>query len=210
MRLATVVAVMLTLSMSAFAKRPSLSAKEKESVKKECRKEAKKLAKEAKKKGFEFEQTGLPENLIYDFLCEVKLNGMQQEVGTADNSQSRGKARRYANTMAAREFAQKQSQTIKGKLTGMMTDEETEAIDRYVDQFEARYAMQIAGMLKVGYSQYRKNDDGTVDMEIHYLIDPENCQQLKLAAARQALELQKLNQEWAQKISDALNDVDEE
>lgn len=210
MRLATVVAIMLTLTMSAFAKKPSFTAKEKEKIEKEYKKDAKRLAKEAKKQGYQFEQTGLPENLIYNVLCDAKLNGLQEQIGTAEKSQSRSKARQYAKTMAAREFAQEQSSTIKGKLDGMSTNEETEAVDRFVDQFEARYAMQIAGMLKVGYSKYRNNDDGTVDMEIHFLIDPENCQQIRMAAARQALELQKLNQEWAQRISDALKDVEEE
>lgn len=183
-----------------------MSAKEKEKIEKENMKEAKKLAKQYKKEGWKFEQVGLPESLICKFLNEEQIGGLEQLVGTAENSASRSKARTYIKTKTANEYAQDQSSVFKGKLNGMNTIEEEDAEERFVKQWEARYAMEIAGMLKVGYSIYRKNDDGSVEMEIHYLVDPSASQQAKIAAAKQTIELQKINQEWAKRISEALED----
>lgn len=208
LKLFTVLTLMLAVSAGAYAKAPRLSAKEREKIEKENQKEAKKLAKEKKKEGWKFEQTGLPENIIADFLNKKEIDGLEELEGTAENSASRSKARKYIKTNAANSYAQEQSQVFKGKLNGMEDGNEEDADEKFVKQWEGRYAMEVAGILKVGYSIYKKNDNGTVDMEIHFLIDPDGAHQAKLAATKYAIEKQKLNQEWAEKISEALSDID--
>lgn len=208
LKLFTVLTLVLAVSAGAYAKAPRLSAKEREKIEKENLKAAKKLAKQMKKEGWKFEQTGLPENIIADFLDKQEIDGLEELEETAENSASRSKARSYIKTKAANNYAQSQSQVFKGKLNGMNVGNEEDADEKFVKQWEGRYAMEVAGILKVGYSIYKKNDNGTVDMEIHFLIDPEASHQAKLSAARQAIELQKINQEWAEKISEALSDID--
>lgn len=204
----TVIFLVGAVTAGAYARTPRLSAKEREKIEKENMKEAKKLAKQLKKEGWKIEQTGLPENVIADFLNAKELKGLETLEETAEYSSSRSKARSYIKTKAANAYAQEQSQVFKGRLNGMESGDEEDAEEKFVKQWEGRYAMEVAGILKVGYSQYKKNDDGTVDMEIHFLIDPEAAHNAKLSAAKYAIEVQKLNQEWADKISEALSDID--
>lgn len=207
LKLFTAMMLMLAVSAGVYAKAPRMSVKEREKIEKENLKEAKKLAKQYKKEGWKIEQTGLPENVIADFLNSKELKGLETYEETAENSASRSKARSYIKTKAANSYAQEQSQVFKGRLNGMSTEEETDAEDKFVKQWEGRYAMEVAGILKVGYSRYKKNDDGSVDMEIHFLIDPEAAHNAKISAAKYAIEVQKLNQEWADAISEALSDI---
>lgn len=208
LKLFTVLTLMLAVSAGAYAKAPRLSAKEREKIEKANLKAAKTKAKELKKKGWEFEQPDLPENLIADFLNKQKIYGLKALEETAENSASRSKARSYIKTKAANNYAQEQSGVFVGKLNGMESGDEEDADEKFVKQWEARYATEVAGILNVGYSIYKKNDNGTVDMEIHFLIDPEAAHQAKLTAAKYAIEKQKLDQEWADNISKILSDID--
>lgn len=208
LRLLTVIVLVLAVTADAYARTPRLSTKEREKIEKEIKKKAKKTAKEMKKKGWEFEQTGLPEDIIAKFMMATEIDGLQTIEETAEYSASRSKARSYIKTKAANAYAQEQSQVFKGRLNGMESGNEEDADEKFVKQWEGRYAMEVAGILKVGYSMYKKNDDGTVDMEIHFLIDPEAAHNAKLSAAKYAIEVQKLNQEWADAISEALSDID--
>lgn len=210
LRILTVVGLILTFSLGSVAAPKRLSTKEREKITKEKTKEAKKLAKEYKKQGWIIEQTGSPENVIANFLISQEIDGLESTIGTAEGSASRSKARSYIKLKVANEYAQEQSGIFKGIATGMDSGDELDSEEKFVKQWESRYAMEIAGILKVGYSKYKKNDDGTIDMEIHYLIDPENAHAAKLSAARHAIEIQKLNQEWADNISKRLNDINPE
>lgn len=206
----TVLALIFTVTAGAYAKAPNISAKEREKIEKQNLKAAKKVVKEKKKAGWVFEQTGMPEDIVAKFMNSRDIQGLEELQGTAENSASRSKARSYIATKTANEYAQAQSIVLKGKLNGMDTGNEEEINEEFVRQWEGRYAMEVAGILKIGYSMYRKNDNGTVDMEIHYLVDPENAHAAKLSAARNALERQKLKQEWADAISKALSDIEPE
>lgn len=208
LKLFTALTLVLAVSAGAYAKAPRLSAKEREKIEKENQKEAKKQAKEKKKKGWECEQLGSPETLILEFLNAKKLNGLQTKIETVEHSVSRSKARKFAREKAANILAQELSEVIKGEVTGMGSMEEQEAEERFVDQMMSKYAAEIAGMLELHCSFYKKNDDGTVDMEVYFLVDADSAQGAKLKAAKQALEKLKLNQEWADKISEALADID--
>lgn len=208
LRLLTVIVLVVAVTAGAYARTPRLSSKEREKIEKEIKKKAKKTAKEIKKKGWVFEQTGLPEDIIAKFMMSTEIDGLQTIEETAEYSASRSKARSYIKTKAANVYAQEQSGVFKGLLDGMESGNEEDADEKFVKQWEGRYAMEVAGILKVGYSIYKKNDDGTVDMEIHFLIDPEAAHNAKLSAAKYAIEVQKLNQEWADKISKKLSDID--
>lgn len=80
-----------------------------------------------KKEGWKFEQTGLPENLIADFLNKRDMNRLEALEETAENSASRSKARSYIK--AANNYDQSQSQMFKGKLNGMDTGNNAHGVD---------------------------------------------------------------------------------
>jgi hypothetical protein len=210
-KLVNVIAVlflMVAMTGEISAKAPNISSKEREKIEKECQKEAKKIAKNIKKAGWTIEETGLPETIIANYLEKQRIDGLETLVGTAEQSASRSKARSYIKTKTANEYAQEQSGVFKGKLDGMDKSSEEDAEEKFIKQWEGRYAMEVAGLIKIGYTQYRKNDNGTVDMEIHFLVDPESAHAAKLAAAKYAIEEQKLDQEWANNISEALKDIE--
>lgn len=201
------IAVLLTMTMalSAEAKKPSYSEKEKAKIEKEARKEAKKTAKELKKEGWNTEQSGLMEYIIARHIIKRDVEGLREIQGTSVDKKTRSLCRKQIQIDVPNAYAKEQSQVVKGVIVNKDKNKDGEESEDFVSEYETRMAMEIAGELQESYSIYRKNQDGTYDMQIYYLIDPETAHAAKLRAAKYSMEIQKLDEEWRKSISDAIN-----
>lgn len=94
---------------------------------------------------------------------------------------------------------------MKGVLDGKDRSIEEETSEDFINTFEGRYAMEVAGELVESYSIYRKNYNGTYDMQIFYLVDPQKAHAAKIRAAKYAMELEELDEQWCKKISERVN-----
>lgn len=205
-----IVLFMATAIIPATAKKQVLTEKEQAKIEKQAEKEAKKVAKQLKKQGWQIEQTGLMENIIGRHIAKMQLDNLQERVGTAVDRKTRSGCRKQIQNDVANAYARENSGVVKGKVSGkdrFIGEDETED---FIGQYETRLAMEIAGELTESYSLYKKNPDGTYDMMIYYLVNPENSHAAKVRAARYAMEIQKLDEEWCNSIMDAINSDDEE
>lgn len=207
--LTRIVALSLVLILGAGAsmaqqqqKNPTLTAKELKKIDKENAKKAKKICKDKKKQKWLFEQTGTPEDIITRHLTRMTTEGLEEKVATATGRKSRSLARKQIGVDVANEYAQEQSLVMKGEILGQdgeFTDADAEGYRR---QFQGKYASDIRGEIVESYSLYRKNGDGTYDMEVYFLIDPAKAQASKLRAMRYALERAEMSDKLAQRIRD--------
>lgn len=202
--------LMAAAVIPATAKKPVLSEKEQAKIEKEAEKEAKKTAKEKKKEGWKIEQTGLMENIIARHIVKRETEGLQEKNGAATDRKSRSGCRKQILNDVSNEYAREVSQVIKGEITSKDRFRDGDEAEDFIGQYEARLAAEIAGELVESYSLYKKNPDGTYDMEIHYFVDPDRAHAAKLRAARNTMEIQKLDEEWRKSISDAINGTKDE
>lgn len=202
--LATVIAMVAVL-FTAAAKKPALTEKEKAKIEKQAEKEAKKVAKELKKEGWKVEQSGLMESVIARHMAKLEIQGLREIIGSATDKKTRSMCRKQIQIDVPNAYAKEQSQVVKGVVTNKDRNKDGDESEDFIGEYETRLAMEIAGELVESYSLYRKNPDGSYDMQIYYLVDPEQAHAAKLRAAKHAMELQKLDDEWRQSISDAIN-----
>lgn len=184
-----------------------LSAKEKAKIEKEAAKDGKRTAKELKKEGWKIEQTGLMENIITRHIVRMQTEGLQERPGAAFGKKTISGCRKQIINDVSNAFAREQSQMIKGVITTKDRFKDSDESENFLGEYEARLATEIAGELMESYSLYRRNDDGTYDMRIYYIVDPEKAHAAKMRAARYSMELEKLDEEWRKSISDAINNA---
>lgn len=202
--------LMAATVIPATAKKPFLSEKEQAKIEKAAEKEAKKTAKEKKKEGWKVEQTGLMENIIARHIVKRETEGLQDKIGAANGLKGRSSCRKKIRNDVSNEYARDVSEVIKGVVNSKDRHLDGDEAEDFISQYETRLAAEIAGELVESYSLYKKNPDGTFDMEIHYFIDPDRAHAAKLRAARNTMELQKLDEEWCKSISDAINGTRDE
>lgn len=202
--------LMAATVIPATAKKPFLSEKEQAKIEKAAEKEAKKTAKEKKKEGWKVEQTGLMENIIARHIVKRETEGLQEKNGAATDHKSRSGCRKQILNDVSNAYAREVSQVIRGEITPKDRFRDGDEAEDFIGQYETRLAAEIAGELVESYSLYKKNPDGTFDMEIYYFIDPDRAHDAKLRAARNSMELQKLDEEWCKSISDAINGTRDE
>lgn len=208
---AMVVALMIVGAViPATAKKPVFTEKEQAKIEKQAEKEAKKTAKVLKKEGWKIEQTGLMESIIARHMIKLQLDGLQEKIGAATDRKTRSGCRKQILNDVSNAYAREQSQIVKGVITSKDRFRDGDEAEDFIGEYEARLASEIAGELIESYSLYKKNTDGTYDMQIYYLVDPERAHAAKLRAARNAMEIQKLDEEWRKSISEAINDTEDE
>lgn len=193
-------------SLDTVAKRPNLTPKQIEKIEKEQKKIAKQIAKERTKDGWKIEQPTTMESAMAEHNVNVKVNGLEQMVQASTGKKSRSICRKQIQIDAPNAYAKKESQVIVGEVVNkdrMMEDDESE---NFIAEYTAKLAKEVAGDLQESFSLYRKNPDGTYDMEIYYVIDPEAAHAAKIKAAKALNELQKLDDEWKRKIIENLED----
>lgn len=203
-------ALLIISSVVTMAAKTTYTDKQKEKIRKECVKEAKKLAKQYKKEGWKMEQAGLMENVIADFLYQTRAEGLKQRVGSSEAKKTRSMCRKQIEIDVPNAYAKEQSQIIKGKIINEDRSKDGYETEDFIADYETRLAMEIAGDLRVGYTLYKKNPDGTYDMMSYFLVDPDTAHAAKLRAAKHAAQLHKLDREWMDSISKTINDQEDE
>lgn len=176
--------LMAATVIPATAKKPFLSEKEQAKIEKAAEKEAKKTAKEKKKEGWKVEQTGLMENIIARHIVKRETEGLQEKNGAVTDHKSRSGCRKQILNDVSNAYAREVSQVIRGEITSKDRFRDGDEAEDFIGQYETRLAAEIAGELVESYSLYKKNPDGTFDMEIYYFIDPDRAHDAKLRAAR--------------------------
>lgn len=146
--LLAIIMLIMSSTLSAEAKRPALSPKEKAQIEKEAFKEAKKTAKDLKKQGWIIEQTGIMENILCRHLVQLRTYGLEEQSGSAENKKSRSICRKKILNDVSNDYARKQSQVVAGKLTTEDVIDDEEEMEKFVGEYTARLAKEIAGELK--------------------------------------------------------------
>lgn len=191
--------------MNTNAQKPNLSPKEIAKIEKEAKKTAKKKAKELAKDGWKIEQSTTLEEAIAKHNASIKENGLTEKLGTANGMKTRSICRKKIEVDVPKSYAQSQSIVLKGVLDGKDRNVEEDTSEDFINAFEGKYAMEVAGELVESFSIYRQNYNGTYDMQIFYLVDPEKAHAAKLRAAKYAMELEELDEQWCKKISERVN-----
>ena len=202
----TLVAIVCSMS----ARQPAMSEKQQEQARKSIVKEARKQARQKEKEGWRVEQTGLMETVIAEHREKLTIRGLEERIGTADSFKSRSLARTQCLNNAVKEYATEVSGVIKGKMVSsdVSNDDAARQAENFKGDFEQRMAAELAGELRISYSLYRKNPDGTYDMEVYYVVDPEGAHSAKLRAAKYAAELAQLDAQWVEEITRSIDDND--
>lgn len=197
-RMLVVMLVIACAMLSATANPPMLSAKEKAKIEKEVLKEAKKTSKELKKEGWKIEQTGQMESVIARHMMKVKTEGLEELIGTAFGKKNLSICRKIILSNVSLEYATKLRQVIKGGMANKDNLADGAETEDKVGNYESRIATEIAGELLESYSVYRRNSNGSFDMEIHYLISPDRAR-----AAKKHAELE-YEKEFRKSVHDAV------
>lgn len=206
----TAVLLLVAIAIPADATKPALTEKEKAKIEKQAEKEAKKAAKELKKEGWKVEQTGLMENIIARHMVKLEIEGLREVNGAATDRKTRSGCRKQILNDVSNAYAREQSQVVRGSITTKDRFRDGDEAEDFIGEYETRLASEIAGELIESYSLYKKNPDGTYDMVIYYLVDPDRAHAAKLRAARNAMEIQKLDEEWRNSIIDGINNAGED
>ena len=154
--------------------------------------------------------TGVQTCALPIYIVKRETEGLQEKNGAATDHKSRSGCRKQILNDVSNAYAREVSQVIRGEITSKDRFRDGDEAEDFIGQYETRLAAEIAGELVESYSLYKKNPDGTFDMEIYYFIDPDRAHDAKLRAARNSMELQKLDEEWCKSISDAINGTRDE
>ncbi|MDR0505982.1 MAG: hypothetical protein LBH32_04070 [Dysgonamonadaceae bacterium] len=168
---------------------------------KQVEKEAKKEAKEKEKSGWKLLEPGSLETVVKTHLLKSRYGNMTEIVGTANMKKSINLGKTTARNNAVNEYAEGEKSMVKGKITSGIIDLNENQIENLAGGFERRVVAEISGELRLSYTLYKQNKDGSYDVQTIYLVDIEAEAKAKKRAMQLALE----EAELASKYGDAIS-----
>lgn len=172
---------------------------------KQCEKDAKKRTKELEKEGWK-SMSSLPlESAITKHIMAMADKGLQEQQGVSTKTRSKNNGRQLALNSAMTQYSQKMSTDLVGKVmnnleAGLVPEAEME---QFSGAFLGETQKQIRGELKESYSMIKDLGDGTYEIQIYYLIDPEAATNAGARALEKTIEEQRLSAELAKVIRDS-------
>lgn len=181
----------------------TMSPKEKKQAQKQASKDAKKNAKELKKAGWVLNGSGSLEYAIEKHLLQTENLGgpCEEKIGNAENCKTISLGKTKAFMDAVNQFAREQRMALKAEITGQQSDIDEDQADNILNEYQARVADEIKGVLKQSYILNRKLSNGHYDIQVFYLIDNKNSARARKQALQDAIDKSELRQEWKDKIS---------
>lgn len=163
---------------------------------------AKNTAKDLKKKGYENMAPYPLEETLLQFYNEKADKGLDFQPGESVPTRSKNNARQMAQASALNSYSLSINADIKGKTNniakaGLIPEAE---VDNFESCFMAETQSQIRGDLKEMVSLCKQNPDGTYEVTIYYLVDPNAATNARARALEKAIEEQKLSNELADQV----------
>ena len=185
----------------------TMSAKEKKQAQKRASKDAKKDAKENQKAGWVLNGSGSMEFAIEKHLLNTENYGgeCEEKTGNAENCKSISLGKTKAFMDAVNSYAREQRMALKIQLTGEQSDIDEDQTDNILNEYQARVADEIKGVLKQSYILTKKLSNGHYDIQVFYLINNKNSAHARKQALQDAIDKSELRQEWKDKISKSLD-----
>ena len=184
-------------------------------LEKERKKEYKKKMKEFKKNRMKV--TGTSRSLEVALLTHYdKIDKGYEEIQViTDNCPSMNLCDRKALTDACSKYATLANSFVRGKVNSEASFDAAENKTSKTDQdkfyaaYEQKVSANLAGVLKRSFSAYKKKGK-IYTYETYYLVETDAAKSARQKAFEQALAETKANQEWANSISDFIDDKPEE
>ncbi|MDE7160008.1 MAG: hypothetical protein K2O24_04100 [Muribaculaceae bacterium] len=197
----------IMLLMALCLAMPAVHAELTSKQEKQNEKMAKNRAKDLKKKGYE-SMSSLPlESALLKHYNKMTDMGLQEVEGVSTRTKSKSNGRAMAQTDALRNYATAMSTDIAGK-NRLLAEAGVPEVEREAlsSAFLTETQTQIRGELQESYAIIKDNGDGTYEVQIMYLLNPEAATNAKARAIEKLIEEQGLQAELAKTVRETFKD----
>lgn len=174
---------------------------------KAAQKSAKKSAKEFKKDGWKFNSAGDAVSIVKNHLLKMEEygGGGVELVGNANAMRSINLGKTRAQMAAINEYCRADQMALKIRLDGMDKIIDDAQAESLINAYEGRVAAEIQGEVKHSFTVYKKNSDGTYEVQSFYILDKANAAKARIRAAKADAEFEKVAIQIAGDISKFVN-----
>lgn len=170
---------------------------------------AKKRAKDLEKQGWKTMGTLPLVNSLTKHFTATEFDGLEELQGISTRTKSKNNGRMLAQSNAMNTYAGEWESKLKGRIAQELKVEESalnsNEFEHFYGAFERLVEGEIRGELKESFSMIRENPDGTFEIQIFYLIDPDKATTARMNALTNAMKESELSQQYAEKISEFIN-----
>ncbi len=165
---------------------------------------AKTRAKEFKKKGYDVMGSLPLEAALLKHYNKVEEFEFQEFEGNSTRTKSKSNGRTMAQTDALRNYATAMQTDIAGK-NRLLADAGIPEAEReqLSTAFITETQTQVRGELQESYALIKDNGDGTYEIQIMYILNPEAATNAKARAVEKLIEEQQLQGELAKVVREA-------
>lgn len=168
---------------------------------------AKNRAKDLKKKGYDIMGSLPLEAALLKHYNKVAEFNFQEFEGNSTRTKSKSNGRTMAQTDALRNYATAMQTDIAGKNklladAGIPEAERENLSTAFITETQA----QVRGELQESYSLIKDNGDGTYEIQIMYVLNPEAASNAKARAIEKLIEEQELQADLAKAVREAFKD----
>lgn len=179
-------------------------------LKKQLKKEYKKKIKEYKKGGWKIDGTSRTiEVKLLQHYEQLNNGGNKELVGSVSTCDSKNVCRQNALNNALTYYASQAGSYVKGKVISDLFNNQSSKVPEEFDKMYAAYerlvGKEIKGEVIESYSIIKENGESN-SYDIYYLVDEVAASQARIRAFEQAAKESKIAQEYAESVSEFINE----
>jgi len=169
-----------------------------------AKKEAKTAAKQLTKDGYKLLELGDLQTQMEKYLAKTN-SGAKQIIGTAESCITVNLGKVTALNNALNEYASLEGGIVKGRITSDAANIDGDQRDNIVAAYERLLVKELKGEVQTQITLVKERN-GKFDVRLYCLVDTDSAHKARKKAMEQAMEEQKMIQEYGSQVSNWIDE----
>ena len=175
-------------------------------ISKESKKAIKTNAKQFAKEGWTLDGTGTFTSVLTTHFEKLSTGTAVEFVGTSVDKRSINLGKATARNNAINEYAEYARSMVRARINTDLIDLNEEQRENFVAGYERLVIKELNGEITPSFFLYRRNSDGTYETRGFFIVDEAAAAKANKKALEDAAEEMGLARNYADKVSDFVND----